>query len=167
MTKTKNAEGTMLRGLGDLDLALAAMARARGEAARQKDALEEQIRILREKAAPMMQILVDAADADRRIIEAFAGTHPEIFPEGRRSLDLPNGRVGYRLVSSIKLPKMVERVVAALKARKLFDAIVTTEKPNKDILAAYDDETLDAVGAKRVTKDEFYVQLKGEQQTGD
>ena len=76
-----------------------------------------------------------------------------------RSLDLPHGRIGWRKVTSIKLPRMVERVIAALRVRKLFDAICVKETVRKEILDTYEDATLEAVGAKRVVKDDFYIAI--------
>jgi phage host-nuclease inhibitor protein Gam len=115
------------------------------------------------------QMVADTASARAEIaeragmLEAWAKANKaEIFPEGRKSLELTRGIIGFRIPKSkIKLMLAIENVIAKLKARKLFDCIRLTEEPDLLQLANYDDEQLEAVGLKRTKpKDKFFYELK-------
>jgi phage host-nuclease inhibitor protein Gam len=93
-------------------------------------------------------------------VEVSAKAHPEWFPEGKKSVELPHGRIGFRLCPpAIRLLKKVESVIAALRGRKLADAIIVKESVNKDVLATYGDDLLKDIGAKRIQASEFYIDL--------
>lgn len=53
--------------------------------------------------------------------------------------------------------KNLEKVVAALKARKLFNCVRTVEEPNKEAMALLDKDTLAAVGARKGADHKFEV----------
>lgn len=53
--------------------------------------------------------------------------------------------------------KKIEKVVAALKAKKLTNCIRTVEEPNKDVLLALDDTTLAAVHCKKKPSEKFEI----------
>lgn len=53
--------------------------------------------------------------------------------------------------------KKIEKVVAALKAKKLTNCIRTVEEPNKDVLLALDDATLAAVHCKKKPSEKFEI----------
>jgi phage host-nuclease inhibitor protein Gam len=53
--------------------------------------------------------------------------------------------------------KKVEKVLAALKAKKLTNCIRTVEEPNKDVLLGLDDATLAAVHCKKKPGEKFEV----------
>jgi phage host-nuclease inhibitor protein Gam len=162
--KTKLAAAVELATVEAVDAALVQIAQCDAEVARLEAEIAESERIAREQRADLLQTFLERAAMGREAVEASAEAHEEWFAEAR-SLDLPHGRIGWRKVTSIKLPKAVERVIAALRQPKLFDAVAVRETVRKEILETYEDATLEAVGAKRVTKDDFYIAL-GEK-TGD
>lgn len=53
--------------------------------------------------------------------------------------------------------KKIEKVLAALKAKKLTNCIRTVEEPNKDVLLGLDDATLAAVHCKKKPSEKFEV----------
>lgn len=53
--------------------------------------------------------------------------------------------------------KKVEKVLAALKAKKLTNCIRTVEEPNKDVLLGLDDVTLAAVHCRKKPSEKFEV----------
>lgn len=53
--------------------------------------------------------------------------------------------------------KKIEKILTALKARKLTNCIRTVEEPNKDVLLGLDDETLAAVHCKKKPSEKFEV----------
>jgi phage host-nuclease inhibitor protein Gam len=164
MARSKTVEAPPAVTLADLaavDGALIRIAAAESDTARLAAEMEDRLREVRQEYAPRIQSLDALAVEFRDCVREFCDGHPELFKTPRHR-DLAHGRIGYRRVELIRLLKKIESVVAALRERRLLDAIVTTEKPNKDVLATYQDETLRAVGAKRETKDQFYIDLRAE-----
>ena len=61
------------------------------------------------------------------------------------------GEVGFRLSTSISLPRAKEKldeIIRRLKARQMLDCIVTEEKVSKEALRKYGADTVEAVGAQ-------------------
>ena len=68
------------------------------------------------------------------------------------------GEVGYRLSTTISLPKAkekLEEIIRRLKAKTMNDCIIVEEKISKDALRKYGEDTVNAVGATWKQKDAF------------
>ena len=68
------------------------------------------------------------------------------------------GEVGFRLSTSVSLPKAKEKladIIRRLKARQMTDCIITEEKVSKEALKKYGEDTVNAVGATWKQKDEL------------
>lgn len=68
------------------------------------------------------------------------------------------GEVGYRLSTSVSIPKAkekVEEIIRRLKSRQMMDCIIVEEKVSKDALKKYGEDTVNAVGASWKQKDVF------------
>lgn len=163
--KAKKEPAAILGSLDAVDAALAEIGRCDAAQDVASKELEERIRVMREGYARIASPLAVRAFELRASVEASAIVHEEWFKPPSRSVALAHGRISWRKSTFIRLVRSIEFVVAALKSRKLFDAIIVNERPNKDVLAAYDDETLAAVGAKRGESDEFRIDLKEETAT--
>jgi len=102
--------------------------------------------------------LLDARKVWVKALESFAKAHRKDMPG--KSISLTWGTLGFRAAPpAIKLLWAVDRVIAALRLRKLVDCIRVMEEPNKDTLKLLDDDTLAAVGVKRTGgKDKFFAE---------
>jgi phage host-nuclease inhibitor protein Gam len=158
MTKTKAKPAGHFGSLEEADGALHQIALAERDAQIIKAQLDKDLAALKEERLPGISLLLATAAGLRADLENSAAEHPEWFLV-KRSAELAHGAIGWHLVPFVKLLKKVESVVAALKCRKLLEAVIVKESPNKDVLATYDDETLAAVGAKKCTKNEFFIRL--------
>lgn len=72
------------------------------------------------------------------------------------------GEVGFRLSTSISLPRAkekLEEIIRKLKARQMTDCIVVEEKVSKEALKKYGEDTVNAVGATWKQRDEFGYDL--------
>ena len=72
------------------------------------------------------------------------------------------GEVGFRLATSITLPRAKEKladVIRCLKSRKMLDCIVTEEKVSRDALRKYGEDTVNAVGATWRQRETFGYDL--------
>lgn len=68
------------------------------------------------------------------------------------------GEVGYRLSTSISIPKAkekIEDIIRKLKARGMSDCIIVKEEISKENLKKYGEDTVNAVGATWKQKDAF------------
>lgn len=68
------------------------------------------------------------------------------------------GEVGFRLSTSISLPRAkekLEEIIRRLKSRQMHDCIVVEEKISKDALKKYGEDTVNAVGATWKQSDVF------------
>jgi phage host-nuclease inhibitor protein Gam len=159
MAKTRTAPAVTLGDLAAVDKALELIAAAQADAGRLAAEVEERIAAIKADYDVRVKSLLALADEERGLVEAFAEIHPELF-EPVRHQDLPHGRIGYRRAVSVTLKNKAETVVAALESRGLNDAVIVRKSPNKDVLAAYDDETLAAVGARKTVRDQFYIDIR-------
>lgn len=72
------------------------------------------------------------------------------------------GEVGFRLSTSVQLPRSkekLEEIIRRLKARKMTDCIVVKEDISKDVLKKYGEDTVNAVGATWKQSDAFGYEL--------
>lgn len=68
------------------------------------------------------------------------------------------GKLAWRKCpAAIEFTKKVEKVLAALKAKKLTNCIRTVEEPNKDVLLGLDAATLAAVHCRKKPSEKFEV----------
>ena len=75
-----------------------------------------------------------------------------------KSMTLNFGEVGYRLSTSITLPKDKEKlaeIIRRLKTRQMTDCIVVEETVSRENLKKYGEDTVNAVGATWKQKDAF------------
>jgi phage host-nuclease inhibitor protein Gam len=93
-------------------------------------------------------------------LEAFAAHHRADFGD-KKSRDLTFGVLGWRLSTSIRVKKdaTLELLKQVFK-RKAKPFIHVKETPDKEAMAKLTDEQLAAVKARRVVKDDFFVEPK-------
>ena len=75
-----------------------------------------------------------------------------------KTMTLTFGEVGFRLSTSVSLPKAKEKlaeIIRRLKARQMTDCIVVEEKVSKEALKKYGEDTVNAVGATWKQSDVF------------
>jgi phage host-nuclease inhibitor protein Gam len=113
------------------------------------------------KAAPL-QVEKEALE---RQIELFCEANKAEFAD-KRSKELNFGTVGYRVSTSVPIPrdkKKVEALIKSIKAFGLKDCIAYEEKPDKEALKELDDTTLTKLGLKRKVEDNFRIEPRIEE----
>ena len=96
-----------------------------------------------------------------REIKDFVEDHRADLGKAKSKL-LTFGEVGFRLSTTVSLPKAkekLEEIIRRLKARKMTDCIVVEEKVSKEALKKYGEDTVNAVGATWKQKDVFGYDL--------
>lgn len=94
-------------------------------------------------------------------IKDFATEHRDEMGKAK-SKTLTFGEVGFRLSTSISLPRAkekLEEIIRRLKSRQMTDCIVVEEKISKKVLQKYGEDTVNAVGATWKQKDTFGYDL--------
>lgn len=129
--------------------------------------------------APSLKTWEDVNDALRQIAEEQSKPHKDKIARLEREIKdftvehrdemgktktktLTFGEVGFRLSTSISLPRAkekLEEIIRKLKARQMTDCIVVEEKVSKEALKKYGEDTVNAVGATWKQRDEFGYDL--------
>ncbi len=92
-----------------------------------------------------------------REIKSFVTEHRDEMGKAK-SMTLTFGEVGFRISTSISLPRAkekLEEIIRKLKSRQMTDCIVVEEKISKDALKKYGEDTVNAVGATWKQTDAF------------
>jgi len=142
----------------DVDRLLARLAGLEARAAQVKAEADERICKIRQEAAGHIAPLIQEKKVLDAEIEAFAKAHKKDFGR-KRSLALVHGRVGWRRSQSIRFTAKTDEVVAALEARGLDYAVRTTKRASKEDMEDFPDDLLAEVGAKRIRRNIFFVEL--------
>lgn len=80
-----------------------------------------------------------------------------------KSRELAFGAVGFRMSTSLVLPKVTDGVIRTLKKLGMGDCINIKETVNKDVLKTYDEKTILLVGASLKKKDTFWYETRREE----
>ncbi|MDE5602631.1 MAG: host-nuclease inhibitor Gam family protein [Helicobacter sp.] len=92
-------------------------------------------------------------------IASFCEENKADFAE-KRSKDFTFGTIGYRVVKSVSLPRVrekVDKLILALKSYGCSSCIKYEESIDKDAICELEDSTLVKLGLKRVVKDSFRI----------
>ena len=144
----------------DVDDMLKEIALAEVKKAEIEGGLTQEIAKLKQKAKEKAQPIVQRIKELSKAIEAFATSRKEEFAK-RRTRELNFGKVGFRIVKSVPVPRDKEKNKALLKSLKAYglsECIVYEEKPNRDKLVELDDAMLAKLGLQRKVQDKFRVE---------
>ena len=97
-------------------------------------------------------------------IQAYAEYNKADLFKDRKTVELSFGLMGYRKSTKISVKKTT---LELLRKLNLTACIRLKEEPDKDAMAALDDETLTAVDAVRKVSDDFFVEPKMEEVNAD
>jgi len=83
----------------------------------------------------------------------------------RRSLERPHGVIGFRRSTKLlTLPKLtLAMVLEKLKDYGFDDAVRVKEAVDKEAMRDWPEQKLETVGMRRVSKDEFFIEVKTEE----
>ncbi len=119
-----------------------------------------QIAEIKEDAAKKGQLLRKRIADDSALLGAYAEYNRDELFKDRKSIQLSFGSFGYRKSTSISVKKTT---LELLKKLKLDKYIRIKEEPDKEAMAALDDDTLAQVDSVRKVKDDFYCEADKEE----
>lgn len=157
MARKRVIEASSLKSWEDVNDALRQIAEAQIALGDIEGIMQKQIVGAKKTAEEESKPYSDRIAKLEREIKDFVEDHRTDLGK-TKSKALTFGEVGFRISTSVSLPKAKEKVdeiIRRLKARKMTDCIVVEEKVSKEALKKYGEDTVNAVGATWKQKDAF------------
>lgn len=157
MAKKRVVEAPSLHSWEDVNDALRQIAEAQIALGEIQSDMQKQILGAQKVAEEQSKPLNDNVAKLEREIKSFVTDHRDEMGK-TKSVVLTFGEVGFRLSTSVSLPRAkekLEEIIRRLKSRQMTDCIVVEEKVSKEALKKYGEDTVNAVGATWKQSDVF------------
>ena len=149
MARKRVVEAPSLHSWEDVNDALRQIAEAQIALGEIQSDMQKQILGAQKVAEEQSKPLNDNVAKLEREIKSFVTDHRDEMGK-TKSVVLTFGEVGFRLSTSVSLPRAkekLEEIIRRLKSRQMTDCIVVEEKISKEALKKYGEDTVNAVGA--------------------
>lgn len=167
MARKRVVEAPSLHSWEDVNDALRQIAEAQIALGEIQSDMQKQILGAQKVAEEQSKPLNDNVAKLEREIKSFVTDHRDEMGK-TKSMVLTFGEVGFRLSTSVSLPRAkekLEEIIRRLKSRQMTDCIVVEEKVSKEALKKYGEDTVNAVGATWKQSDVFgYLRSGGREQ---
>lgn len=157
MARKRVVEAPSLHSWEDVNDALRQIAEAQIALGEIQSDMQKQILGAQKVAEEQSKPLNDNVAKLEREIKSFVDDHRDEMGK-TKSVVLTFGEVGFRLSTSVSLPRAkekLEEIIRRLKSRQMTDCIVVEEKVSKEALKKYGEDTVNAVGATWKQSDVF------------
>mgnify|MGYP000440442100 FL=1 len=157
MARKRVVEAPSLHSWEDVNDALRQIAEAQIALGEIQSDMQKQILGAQKVAEEQSKPLNDNVAKLEREIKSFVTDHRDEMGK-TKSVVLTFGEVGFRLSTSVSLPRAkekLEEIIRRLKSRQMTDCIVVEEKVSKETLKKYGEDTVNAVGATWKQSDVF------------
>lgn len=157
MARKRVVEAPSLHSWEDVNDALRQIAEAQIAMGEIQSDMQKQILGAQKVAEEQSKPLNDNVAKLEREIKSFVTDHRDEMGK-TKSMVLTFGEVGFRLSTSVSLPRAkekLEEIIRRLKSRQMTDCIVVEEKVSKEALKKYGEDTVNAVGATWKQSDVF------------
>lgn len=157
MARKRVVEAPSLHSWEDVNDALRQIAEAQIALGEIQSDMQKQILGAQKVAEEQSKPLNDNVAKLERAIKSFVTDHRDEMGK-TKSVVLTFGEVGFRLSTSVSLPRAkekLEEIIRRLKSRQMTDCIVVEEKVSKEALKKYGEDTVNAVGATWKQSDVF------------
>lgn len=157
MPRKRVVEAPSLHSWEDVNDALRQIAEAQIALGEIQSDMQKQILGAQKVAEEQSKPLNDNVAKLEREIKSFVTDHRDEMGK-TKSMVLTFGEVGFRLSTSVSLPRAkekLEEIIRRLKSRQMTDCIVVEEKVSKEALKKYGEDTVNAVGATWKQSDVF------------
>ena len=157
MARKRVVEAPSLHSWEDVNDALRQIAEAQIALGEIQSDMQKQILGAQKVAEEQSKPLNDTVAKLEREIKSFVTDHRDEMGK-TKSVVLTFGEVGFRLSTSVSLPRAkekLEEIIRRLKSRQMTDCIVVEEKVSKEALKKYGEDTVNAVGATWKQSDVF------------
>ena len=161
MARKRVVEAPSLHSWEDVNDALRQIAEAQIALGEIQSDMQKQILGAQKVAEEQSKPLNDNVAKLEREIKSFVTDHRDEMGK-TKSMVLTFGEVGFRLSTSVSLPRAkekLEEIIRRLKSRQMTDCIVVEEKVSKEALKKYGEDTVNAVGATWKQSDVFVYEV--------
>lgn len=161
MARKRVVEAPSLHSWEDVNDALRQIAEAQIALGEIQSDMQKQILGAQKVAEEQSKPLNDNVAKLEREIKSFVTDHRDEMGK-TKSVVLTFGEVGFRLSTSVSLPRAkekLEEIIRRLKSRQMTDCIVVEEKVSKEALKKYGEDTVNAVGATWKQSDVFSYEV--------
>ena len=161
MARKRVVEAPSLHSWEDVNDALRQIAEAQIALGEIQSDMQKQILGAQKVAEEQSKPLNDNVAKLEREIKSFVTDHRDEMGKAK-SMTLTFGEVGFRLSTSVSLPRAkekLEEIIRRLKTRQMMDCIVVKEDVSKEALKKYGEDTVNAVGATWKQQDVFGYEL--------
>ena len=161
MARKRIIEAPALKSWEDVNDALRQIAEAQITLGDIESEMQKQIVGAKKAAEQQSKPYNDRVAKLEREIKDFVEDHREDMGKAKSKV-LTFGEVGFRLSTSVSLPKAkekLEEIIRRLKTRQMMDCIVVKEDVSKEALKKYGEDTVNAVGATWKQQDVFGYEL--------
>ncbi len=148
--------GTQLRGWDEVDDAIRRYGLLRVQRDEFEAELHRRVTAIKDELAKEIAPIDSEMESLERAIKEYTEANKPGFSRVRSRV-LTFGTVGFRMSSSLRI-KSVAVTLAKLKELGMGDCIRIKEEPDKEALRDHPDETLAAIGVKRVETDAVYFE---------
>ena len=162
MARKRVVEAPSLHSWEDVNDALRQIAEAQIALGEIQSDMQKQILGAQKVAEEQSKPLNDNVAKLEREIKSFVTDHRDEMGK-TKSVVLTFGELGFRLSTSVSLPRAkekLEEIIRRLKSRQMTDCIVVEEKVSKEALKKYGEDTVNAVGATWKQSDVFGYEVK-------
>lgn len=149
MARKRVIEAPSLKSWEDVNDALRQIAEAQIAIGDIESDMQKQIIGAQKVAEEQSKPYKDSVARLEREIKTFVTEHRDEMGKSK-SMALTFGEVGFRLSTSVSLPRAKEKlaeIIRRLKSRQMTDCIIVEEKVSKEALKKYGEDTVNAVGA--------------------
>lgn len=149
MARKRVIEAPSLKSWEDVNDALRQIAEAQIAIGDIESDMQKQIIGAQKVAEEQSKPYKDSVARLEREIKSFVTEHRDEMGKSK-SMALTFGEVGFRLSTSVSLPRAKEKlaeIIRRLKSRQMTDCIIVEEKVSKEALKKYGEDTVNAVGA--------------------
>lgn len=153
----------VLKTWADVDAALKEIAEKETELTDIEGDMNKQINGIKIASGLEAKPYQDRIDKLGKDIKEFVTEHKEEL-DGKTKL-LNFGSTGFRLSTSVIIPKAkekIEAIIKSLKIRKMTDCINVVETVNKEVLKKYSEDEIVKVGARLKKEDVFWYEAARE-----
>lgn len=157
MARKRVVEAPSLHSWEDVNDTLRQIAEAQIALGEIQSDMQKQILGAQKVAEEQSKPLNDNVAKLEREIKSYVTDHRDEMGK-MKSVVLTFGEVGFRLSTSVSLPRAkekLEEIIRRLKSRQMTDCIVVEEKVSKEALKKYGEDTVNAVGATWKQSDVF------------
>lgn len=119
--------------------------------------MNEQILKLKAEAKERIKPYEANIRVHEMMVQQYTAAHKEDLKG--KSLKLAFGTVGFRLSTSVVLPKKLEKVIENLKKNGMMDCLNIKTSVNKETLKTYEEEDILKVGGTLKKEDTFWYEV--------